>query len=149
MQNIPSSTHHGGFPCGSRENTCFPVQKTWVRLLVWDGPLEEGMATHSGILAWGIPWTEEPGGLQSMGPQRGGHDLATKQQSVKYNGLNFRKEIAILIPRITNQKILLRLLQVHDKNVINRENIALPLLCYGQWALTQSMIQFTHLFCIG
>ena len=85
MQNIPSSTHHGGFPCGSRENTCFPVQKTWVRLLVWDGPLEEGMATHSGILAWGIPWTEEPGGLQSMGPQRGGHDLATKQQRTYHN----------------------------------------------------------------
>ena len=44
-----------------------------------------------------------------------------KQQSVKYNGLNFRKEIAIFIPRMTNQKILLRLLQVHDKNVTNRE----------------------------
>ena len=43
-----------------------------------------------------------------------------KQQSVKYDGLNFRKEIAIFIPRMTNQKILLRLLQVHDKNVTNR-----------------------------
>ena len=38
------------------------------------------MATHSSILAWKIPWTEEPGGLQSMGSQRVGHDLATKQQ---------------------------------------------------------------------
>ena len=42
--------------------------------------LEKGMATHSRILAWEIPWTEEPGGLQSMGSQRVGHDLATKQQ---------------------------------------------------------------------
>ena len=37
-------------------------------------PLEEGMATHSSILAWGIPWTEEPGGLQSLGSHRVGHD---------------------------------------------------------------------------
>ena len=40
----------------------------------WDDPLEEGMATHSSILAWKIPRTEEPGGLQSMGLQRVGHD---------------------------------------------------------------------------
>ena len=44
-----------------------------VRPLVWDDPLEEEMATHSSILAWKIPWTEEPGGLQSMGPQTVGH----------------------------------------------------------------------------
>ena len=39
-----------------------------------DSPMEEGMATHSSILAWRIPWTEEPGGLPSTGPQRVGHD---------------------------------------------------------------------------
>ena len=38
------------------------VQETWVQFLCWEDPLEEGMATHSSILAWGIPWTEEPGG---------------------------------------------------------------------------------------
>ena len=43
-------------------------------------PLEEEMATHSSILAWEIPWTEEPGGLLSMRLQRVGHDLVTKQQ---------------------------------------------------------------------
>ena len=43
-------------------------------------PLEKGMATHSSILAWRIPWTEEPGGLQSMRSQRVRHDLGTKQQ---------------------------------------------------------------------
>ena len=48
--------------------------------------LEEEMATHSSILAWEIPWTEEPGGLQSLKSQRVGHYLATKQQQqiVKY-----------------------------------------------------------------
>ena len=43
------------------------VQDTWVRSLGWEDPLEEGTATHSSILAWRIPWTEEPGRLQSMG----------------------------------------------------------------------------------
>jgi len=48
--------------------------ETWVWSLGWEDPLEKGMATHSSILAWRIPWTEEPGGLQSMGSQRAGHD---------------------------------------------------------------------------
>ena len=48
--------------------------ETWVKSLSWEDSLEEGMATHSGILAWRIPWTEEPGGLQSMGSQRVGKD---------------------------------------------------------------------------
>ena len=45
------------------------VQETQVQSLGWEDPLEKGMATHSCILAWRMPWTEEPGGLQSMGPQ--------------------------------------------------------------------------------
>ena len=45
------------------------IQKTWIQSLCWEDPLEEGMATHSSILAWRIPWTEEPGGLQTMGSQ--------------------------------------------------------------------------------
>ena len=45
------------------------MKETWVRSLVWEDPLEKGMATHSSILAWRMPWTEEPGGLQSMGLQ--------------------------------------------------------------------------------
>ena len=48
------------------------MQETWVRSLSWEDPLEEGMATHSSFLAWRIPWTEEPGGLQSVGLQRVG-----------------------------------------------------------------------------
>ena len=46
------------------------MQETWVPLLTSEDWLEEGMATHSSILAWRIPWTEEPGGLQSIGSQR-------------------------------------------------------------------------------
>ena len=49
------------------------MQETWVQSLSWEGPLEEGMATHSSILAWRIPWIEEPGRLQSMGLQRVRH----------------------------------------------------------------------------
>ena len=50
------------------------MRETQVRSLGWEVPLEKEMATHSSILAWKIPWTEEPGGLQSMGSQRVGHD---------------------------------------------------------------------------
>ena len=50
------------------------MQETWVRSLGWEDPLKEEMATHSNILARKIPWTEEPGGLHSMGSQRVGHD---------------------------------------------------------------------------
>ena len=53
------------------------IQETWVQSLCWEVPLKEGMAPHSSILAWRIPWTEEPGRLQSMGSQRAGHDWAT------------------------------------------------------------------------
>ena len=49
-------------------------QETRVRSLGQEDPLEKGMATHSSILAWRIPWREEPGGLPSMGSQRVGHD---------------------------------------------------------------------------
>ena len=50
------------------------MQETWVRSLGWEDPLEREMATDSSILAWRISWTEEPGGLQSTGLQRVGHD---------------------------------------------------------------------------
>ena len=50
------------------------IQETWVRSLRREDPLEKEMATHSSTLAWRIPWREDPGGLQSMGLQRVGHD---------------------------------------------------------------------------
>ena len=54
------------------------MQESQVRFLGWEDPLKEEIATCSSILAWRIPWTEEPGRLQSMGSTRVGHDLATK-----------------------------------------------------------------------
>ena len=53
------------------------IQDTQVWSLSWEDPLEKEMATHSSILSWRIPWTEEPGGLQSWGLQRGGHNCMT------------------------------------------------------------------------
>ena len=61
-----------------------PVQEMWVQSLSREDPLEKGMATHSSILAWEIPWTEEPGGLQSMGSLRVRCDLETKGQQPYY-----------------------------------------------------------------
>ena len=56
------------------------MQETWVQSLGWEDPLEAGMATHSSVLAWRIPWTDEPARRQSLGSQRIRYDLATKQQ---------------------------------------------------------------------
>ena len=53
------------------------MQETWVLCLGQEDPLGKEMATHSSTLAWRIPWTEEPGGLQSMGSQGVGHDCMT------------------------------------------------------------------------
>ena len=65
-----------GLPGGSDGN--LPArQETQVRSLGWEDPLEKGMAVHSSILAWRIPWTEEPSELQSIGSQRVGHNWAT------------------------------------------------------------------------
>ena len=57
------------------------MQETHVQSLDWENPLEKGIATHSSILAWRIPWAEEPGGLQSMGSHRVRHEQVTDTQS--------------------------------------------------------------------
>ena len=57
------------------------MQDTWIQSLGWEDLLEKGMATHSNILSWRIPWTEELGGLQSMGLQRVGHNWAIKHST--------------------------------------------------------------------
>ena len=62
------------FPSGSEVKRLPAMWETWVQSLGREDPLEKEMATHSSILAWKIPWTEEPGGLQSMGSPRVGHD---------------------------------------------------------------------------
>ena len=61
-------------PVAQRVKRLPATQETWVRSLGWEDPLGKGMATHCSILAWEIPWTEDPGRLQPMGLQRVGHD---------------------------------------------------------------------------
>ena len=61
----------------------------------WEDPLEKDMATHSSILAWRIPWTEEAGGLQSTGSQTVGHDWATSQTHTNEYQLDFNKKLLI------------------------------------------------------
>ena len=81
------------FPDGSagKESACNAGEL--VRSLGWEDPLEKEMATRSGILAWQIPWTEEPCGLQSMGLQKVRYDLATQQQcSWERVGLGFEQK---------------------------------------------------------
>ena len=99
------------------------MQETWVRFLGWEEPLEKEMATHSSILAWRMPWMEEPGGLQSTGLQGVGHDwvpsrslslltciyqayfLVQKAEDLIFNITFFAS--AILSEVITSKKIIL------------------------------------------
>ena len=63
-----------GFPSSSGVKNLPAMQEVQVKSLVWEDPLEEGMATHPSILAWRVPWTEEPDGLQFIRSQRVGHN---------------------------------------------------------------------------
>ena len=67
------------FPGGSVGKDPPARQETWARSLGLEDPLEEGMATHSSILAWRIPMDEEPGGLQPMGSQKVRHDMGSQR----------------------------------------------------------------------
>ena len=76
---MPSGHLHLSSQGGSVVKNQPAKQEMWVPSLGQKDPLEKKMATHFSILAWEIPWTEEPGGLQSMRWQRVGHNLVTKQ----------------------------------------------------------------------
>ena len=71
-----------GFPGGSEGKASACNARDRVQSLGWKDTREKGMATHSSILAWRMPWTEEPGGLQSMGLQSVGHDWATSRSFI-------------------------------------------------------------------
>ena len=80
------------FPCAQTVKNLHVIHETQVQSLAQEDPLEKWMATRSSILAWRIPWIEEPGGLQTMGWQRVGHDWATKHTHIftitlRYNTL--------------------------------------------------------------
>ena len=74
---LPSYLSHIYSLAAQRLKRLSAMWETWVRSLGWKDPLEKEMATHSSILAWRIPWTKEPGGLQSTGLQGVGHAWAT------------------------------------------------------------------------
>ena len=72
------------------------MRETWVWFLGQEDPLEKGMATHSSTLAWRIPWTEQPGRLQSMGLQRVGHDWATSLHFSE--GIRIQQTVLVIDP---------------------------------------------------
>ena len=73
-QSIKDFSFFLDFPGGSDVKRLSTMRETQVQSLGWEDPLEKEMAIHSSTIAWKIPWTEEPGRLQSMGSQRVGHD---------------------------------------------------------------------------
>ena len=89
------SLHEGwgrvlGFPGGSAVKNPPAVQETRVQSLSWEDSLEESRATHSSVLAWRIPWTEEPGVVQSIKLQRIGHSLVTQQQQYLKHEIHYK-----------------------------------------------------------
>jgi len=92
-----------GFAVAQMVKNPSAMQETWIWSLGWDDPLEKGMAIHSSILAWRIPWTEEPGGLQSMGSQRVGHDWET---NVNYGQICLLLDQGLWLPSLIPLDIL-------------------------------------------
>ena len=90
------------------------MQETWVWSLGWEDALEKGMATHSSILAWRIPWTKEPGGLQSKESQRVGHNLVT-------NIFHFSLNMWMPLPPTVQSHI--KYVQIEKNYVFIRENL--------------------------
>ena len=84
------------------------MQETWVWSLGWEDPLEKEMATHSSILAWRIPWTEEPGRLQSTGSQKVGHDWATSLSLINLKFLSILLVYQFTITEPTCSKYFLK-----------------------------------------
>ena len=101
------------------------MQETWVQSLSQEYPLEKEMTTHSSILAWVILWTEEPGRLQSMGSQRGGHDLITQQRQSYSNGmLKIYCHITIKLSNNNKKDILGTFQPAMLHSIINQLNIS-------------------------
>ena len=107
------------FPSGSndKESTCSMGDMGSV--LGWEDPLEEGMATHSSIPAWRIPWTEESSRLQSIGWQRVGHDWTIKDSTAQYSmeiHISFQKDLRgfIKLHEIKQDKEYVQSIKMHE-----------------------------------
>jgi len=109
------------------------VQETWVLSLDWEDPLEKEMATHSSTLAWKIPWTEEPGRLQTMGSQRVGHDWV-----ISYGPHKFR-----YFPKANGEFMDLLIFHVHDTHFLYYCFKTLSCIMEGGWIITLPGIFFT------
>ena len=111
------------------------MQETWVHFLGWENPLEQEMATHSSILAWRIPWTEEPGRLQSIG-----------QQIVKTRLSDFRTHIHT-IRKIEMRERLTSYKRATRGNLVNTILFCILTLVENMWTYTYDKItqnQYTH-----
>ena len=110
------------------------VQETQVQSLVWEDPLEKEMATHSSTLAWKVPWTEEPGGLQSMGLQRVRHDSVTEHAYIHvlvWGLIEYTKPLLLLF--LAFLIIFFWLLKIYTrKNKQNCATMEMPLCRYKQ-----------------
>ena len=113
---------------------CLPaMRETRLRFLGREDPLEKEMAVHSSTLAWKIPWTEEPDGLQSMGSQRVGYDRATSLHFLDEG--HRRKAIVALCHCVLKQKIQLRVNMICRSGSISLEssfNVSVLLVPAGQ-----------------
>ena len=116
----------GGFPGSSVVKNPPAMQEMRVWSLGGEDPLEEGMATHSSIPAWKIPWTEEPGGLQYTELQRVGHGLATKQQQYATSQSRFTKlllayfELCVTLSRFPILALVLKSFKNQESNGLLR-----------------------------
>ena len=93
------------------------MQETWVLSLGQEDPLENGRATYSSILAWEIPWTEEPGGLQSTGSQKVGHDWTCINDNI------WHVKIIIYIIILFSIDFLVMLISYYHEQIISREAV--------------------------
>ena len=105
------------------------VWETRVPSLGWEDPLEEGMTTHSSILAWRIPWTEEPGQLHSMGSQRVRHDWATNTHT-HHNALGRTRHTCVGVVPWPGQLVLQLAQQSLGEGTGSTATSCLPLLLY-------------------
>ena len=125
-----------GFPLAQTGENPPATQETQVRFLGWEDPLEKGMATHSSIPAWRIPWTEEPGGLQSMGSQSWTQSwsiymkVPKRQMDLK---ATFRKEniLAFLVVDVALSPVC-HLISSHS-NLLETLSSSFPYYRWGKW----------------
>ena len=113
------------------------MRETWVQSLGWEDPLEKEMAPHSSILAWKMPWTEEPGRLQSIGSQRVGHDWENSLRftSIIVNTTQVHIHICWWVNRHNNTFLKKENKIITRKNSVQGLSISIPLQC--------------HLFCVS